>query len=365
MNDVGETIHVRLSHRSYAIEIRRGLVALSGALLRRAAEPSHAVVVSDENVEQPHARPVAESLGRAGIEVDLVVVPSGEESKSIEVAAQLWQRLLELGADRKSVIVAVGGGVVGDLAGFVAATYARGLRLVQVPTTLLAQVDSSIGGKVGINLPGAKNMVGAFWQPAGVLCDPDVLQTLPEREYRSGLAEVVKYGVILDAGLFAYLEAHADRLTRRDGDALVHAIAASCRLKVGVVEADEREESGLRAVLNYGHTFAHALEAVTGYDQLLHGEAVAIGMMCAARLAARLQRVGEDLVLRQERLLSAMGLPVRLPAVSHESLLSAMAHDKKVEHGRLRFVLPTRLGHVELVGDVNSTDVRAAMAETA
>jgi 3-dehydroquinate synthase len=295
--------------------------------------------------------------------VDVMVVPPGESSKSVEMANTLWQGLLELGADRKTVVVAVGGGMIGDLAGFVAATFARGLPFVQVPTTLLAQVDSSVGGKVGVNLPGAKNMVGAFWQPRGVLIDTAVLGTLGEREYRSGLAEVVKYGMILDADFFAYLEGHVDALNRRDHDSLRHVILRSCELKAQVVAADEREETGQRAVLNYGHTFAHALEALTDYDSLLHGEAVAIGMSCAARLAQRLGRIGEDLTHRQDKLLTALGLPTTLPDVDLDKLIPLMSRDKKVEHGRLRFVLPARLGHVELVGNVDLSDVRAALED--
>lgn len=305
---------------------------------------------------------VAASLADAGVTVDLVVVEPGEMSKSTETADELWQKLLDLGADRKSVVAAVGGGVVGDLAGFVAATYARGLSLVQIPTTLLAQVDSSVGGKVGINLPGGKNMVGAFWQPLGVLIDTDVLATLPPREYRAGLAEVVKYGVILDAKFFDYLERHADGLTARRADVLQHTIARSCELKALVVSQDEREETGVRAVLNYGHTFCHAFETLTGYEKLLHGEAVSIGMLCASRLAERLGRIDASVTARQQTLLKQLGLPTDVPdELESEAILRVMSRDKKVEHGRLRFVLPSRLGHVELVGDVAPDDVRAAL----
>jgi 3-dehydroquinate synthase len=282
-------------------------------------------------------------------------------SKSVEVAAELWEQLLDQGADRQTVVVALGGGVVGDLAGFVAATFARGLRFVQIPTTLLAQVDSSVGGKVGINLPGGKNMVGAFWQPRGVLIDVDVLQTLPEREYRAGLAEVVKYGVIQDADFFAHLEANVDAINRRDAAVLTRIVERCCRLKADVVERDEREESGLRSILNYGHTFCHAFEAATGYEELLHGEGVAIGMMCAARLAQRLARVDEAFVERQRKLLESFGLPLKVPDVEHDELIELMYRDKKVERGRLRFVLPSRLGHVELVRDVSTDEILAAL----
>jgi 3-dehydroquinate synthase len=356
-----EIIRVALRERAYDIHIGSGVLPSAAAFIDAWAHPRHVVVVTDENVEQPHAAAVAESLGQRGTSVDVLVIESGEESKSIEVAADLWEQMLGLGADRSSVVVVVGGGVVGDLAGFVAATVARGLKLVQVPTTLLAQVDSSVGGKVGINLPSAKNMVGCFWQPAGVLVDTDVLATLPDRDYRAGLAEVVKYGVILDADFFAQLESNVERLNRRDSDVLRQVVARCCRIKADVVEQDEREETGLRAVLNYGHTFGHALEAVAGYGTLLHGEAVAIGMICASRLAERLGRIDGEMTARQERLLSALHLPTQLPAVDRKSIISAMAHDKKVNQGRLRFVLPTELGHVELVSDVDLKLVEAAL----
>jgi 3-dehydroquinate synthase len=354
-------VDVKLRERGYTIEIGTDNLAELGRLAGRWCAPSHAVIITDEHVEKPHAVAAAASLCEAGASVDLLVVEPGETTKSVASAAGLWDKLLELDTDRKSLIVAVGGGVVGDLAGFVAATFARGLAYVQVPTTLLAQVDSSVGGKVGVNLPGAKNMIGAFWQPVGVLVDTAVLDTLPEREYRAGLAEVVKYGVILDADFFAYLEDHAAALGRRDAAVLEHVIARSCSLKAEVVQADERELTGRRAVLNYGHTFCHALEAVTAYGRYLHGEAVAIGMLCASRLAERLGRVDREFTHRQHKLLAALRLPVDFPTVDKDALLAAMAHDKKVEHGRLRFVLPTRMGHVELVGGIDEKDIRAAL----
>jgi 3-dehydroquinate synthase len=356
-------VRVHLSERSYDIDIASGLLAASGEFVSACAGCSHAVLITDSHVEQPHAARVVESLEQANIRVDLVAVPPGESSKSVDNADQLWRILLEFGADRKSIVVAVGGGVVGDLAGFVAASYARGIGFVQVPTTLLAQVDSSVGGKVGVNLPGAKNMVGAFWQPAGVLIDTDVLETLPVREYRAGLAEVVKYGVILDAVFFDYLEQNVAGLNSREPDVLQHIIARCCELKAQVVSADEREETGLRAVLNYGHTFCHAIEAETGYGQFLHGEAVAIGMLCASRLAESMGRIDAEITHRQRELLKALGLSLTVPDVDHERLVRAMAKDKKAEHGELRFVLPTRMGHVELVGDVDADLVHAALGE--
>ncbi len=258
-----QTIRVNLAERSYDIVIGAGNLADAGRFLTQRAKVTHVVLITDDNVQKPHAMQVAESIGLEEIDVDVICVEPGEASKSLEMAEGLWQGLLDLGADRKSVVAAVGGGVIGDLAGFIAATFARGLRLLQVPTSLLAQVDSSVGGKVGIDLPKAKNMVGAFLQPLGVLIDTATLATLPPNEFRAGLGEVVKYGVILDAELFDDLENNAAALLAHDRDVLARVIARCCRLKADVVEQDEHEESGLRAILNFGHTFGHAFETLS------------------------------------------------------------------------------------------------------
>ena len=354
-------MRVELAERSYDIEIGSGNLAGLAGFMRERCRSSHAVIITDTHVDTLYADGLADQLAEDEWEVHLLVVDAGERSKLPEVAFDLWETMLEEGADRQSVVVAVGGGVVGDLAGFVAATFARGLEFFQVPTTLLAQVDSSVGGKVGINLSGAKNMVGAFWQPLGVLVDVDVLASLSEREYRAGLAEVVKYGVILDAEFFAYLEQHIAAINARDAGALPYIVERCCRLKADVVETDEREITGLRSVLNYGHTFAHAFEAASGYDQLLHGEAVSLGMMCAARLAERMGRVDAQFVERQRKLLESFGLPLVAPVFDHDELVDLMRRDKKVDDGKLRFVLPDRIGHVELVKDVRTEDVLAAL----
>jgi 3-dehydroquinate synthase len=261
------------------------------------------------------------------------------------------------------LVVAVGGGVMGDLAGFVAATYARGLPLLMVPTTLLAMVDSSVGGKVGVNLRQAKNLIGAFHQPVGVWIDTATLATLPDREYRSGLAEVVKYGVILDAEFFAYLEMHADAILERDPLMVRYIIGRCCRLKADVVERDEREETGLRMVLNYGHTFAHAFETVGGYGTWLHGEAVAAGMACASALAEKQGLISAEVTQRQVRLLRRFGLPTAPEAWPIDNLIEAMRSDKKSLDGRLRFVLPRRLGEVALVDQVSDGAVRGVLQE--
>ena len=355
-------VHVNLSERSYDIEIGAGNLSSAGRLVRSRSDARYAIVITDENVEFPHAETVADSLKASGMDVDILITEAGEPTKSVAVAERLWENLIELGTDRKSVVLAVGGGVIGDLAGFVAATFTRGISFFQVPTTLLAQVDSSVGGKVGINLPGGKNMVGSFWQPQGVLIDTEVLNTLPDREYRAGLAEVVKYGVILDPEFFEYLENNVDGLNQRAPDVMQHIVVRSCELKATVVQQDERETTGHRAVLNFGHTFCHAIETVSGYDQLLHGEGVSIGMVCAARLAFGLGRVEESFVTQLSDLLVQLKLPVDVPDLDHDELLTAMHRDKKAEYGQLRFVLPTRLGHVELVSDVTAELARRALS---
>ena len=340
-----ETVRVELGPRSYSVALG---AADFGALVRAALPRStNALVVSDGNA-RAHADAVRQSLEAAGVACSFALVPAGESTKCLGELATLLDALAAMPADRQTVVVAVGGGVVGDLAGFAAAVYNRGIPLVMVPTTLLAMVDSSVGGKTGINHAAGKNLVGAFHQPALVWAEPRFLDTLPAREYLSGLAEVVKYGVILDPAFFAWLEAHAEALVRRDRTAVLHVVRRSCELKAHVVAQDEREETGLRAVLNYGHTFAHAFETVGGYGAWLHGEAVSAGMCCAWKLAAKLGRVPPD--VRQAALLRRFQLPTEpLPAWSAEELLAVMRRDKKAAAGALRFVLPTRLGHAELV----------------
>jgi 3-dehydroquinate synthase len=351
------SIRVQLGERSYDIAVTSGDLAGVGPFARQRTQGRRAFVVTDGNA-WPHAQQCADALTAAGFAVSTAVLPPGEEQKALATASRLYDQLAEAQADRKTLVVAAGGGVVGDLAGFVAATFNRGLPLLMVPTTLLAMVDSSVGGKVGVNHPRAKNLIGAFHQPVGVWIDTAALATLPDREYRSGLAEVVKYGVILDAELFDYLERHAEALLRREPEAVRHVAARSCRLKADVVERDEREETGLRAVLNYGHTFAHAFETAAGYGTWLHGEAVAAGMVCASRLAERRGLIPPDLTQRQERLLAHFGLPTAPGAWPADELLAAMRNDKKALAGRLRFVLPRRFGEVALFDDVADADVR-------
>lgn len=364
------TVRVRLpadaaaEDRSYDVVVGSGVIAGIGAAVG-ASGATRALVICDATVAATHGAATVRSLEAAGLAASSLTVAPGETSKSVTGVSRLWDGMARLAIDRRTPVVGVGGGVVGDLAGFAAATFGRGLAVWHVPTTLVAQVDSAIGGKTGINLDAGKNLVGCFWQPRGVFADVTTLATLPDREFRSGLAEVVKYGMILDAVFFDWLEAGAASIMARDPAALVHVVGHSARLKAGVVERDERELSGLRAILNYGHTFAHAYETAAGYGRLLHGEAVAIGMVAAAELACRLGRFPPEAVLRQRRLLEAFALPVALPTdtcFQAEGLLDIMARDKKSVGGRLRFVLPDRIGHAELVDGVAADTVRAVLA---
>jgi 3-dehydroquinate synthase len=355
------TLRVNLGERGYDIHVTSGDRHGLGPFARQRSGGTTAFVVSDEHVGE-HADRAADSLAAAGFHPVMAVLPSGEAQKALPIASYLYDGLAEVQADRKTLVVAVGGGVIGDLAGFVAATYNRGLDLLMVPTTLLAMVDSSVGGKVGVNHPRGKNLIGAFHQPRGVWIDTDVLATLPDREYRSGLAEVVKYGVILDPELFIYLENHFEEILRREPEVVRHVVAHCCRLKADVVEKDERELTGLRAVLNYGHTFAHAFEAVAGYGAWLHGEAVAAGMVCASRLAERRGLIEHAVTERQRELLHEFGLPTAPEGWPSDQLLEAMRSDKKAVAGRLRFVLPRRLGEVALFDDVPESDVREVLS---
>jgi len=368
----GIRLEVALGPRSYPIQVVSGDPEGLAPFLRQALDSTWAgrscraaLIVTDCNLAlHPFLPACQEALGQLGIATQHSVLPAGEPTKSLESAASLYDHLIAMKADRHTAVVALGGGVIGDLAGFVAATYARGLPLLMLPTSLLAQVDSSVGGKVGVNHPRAKNMIGAFHQPAGVWIDTDTLDTLPARELRCGLAEVVKYGVILDSAFFADLETRAGTILDRQNEALRTIIAHCCRLKAGVVSHDEREETGLRAVLNFGHTFGHAIEAVAGYSGAFqHGEAVAAGMVAECRLAQRLGWVEPELTFRLIRLLQTFGLPTSSPGLDPDRLLVAMSRDKKNQRGAVRFVLPRRLGQVELTDEPRLDDVREVVAE--
>jgi 3-dehydroquinate synthase len=354
-------IPVRLGERAYEIVIEPGGLARVGPRLRALGAGRRTALVSAARPLSLYGKRVTESLEHAGFSVAVVEVPDGEAAKTLAVAERCWEALLDAGLDRTSAVLALGGGAVGDLAGFVAATYMRGVPLVQLPTTVVAQVDSAIGGKTAIDHPRAKNLIGAFHQPRLVLADPTTLLTLPEREYRSGLAEVVKHGIVLDAAYFEDVEASVAPLLARELATLERIVAGSCRLKAAVVERDEREAE-LRAVLNYGHTVGHALEVTTAYARWTHGEAVALGIVAEARLAGRLGIAAPETVQRQERLLAALGLPTEAPGIDSESVVAALARDKKARDGRVPFVLAPALGTFRLVFDVPVPEIQAAVA---
>jgi len=318
-------------------------------------------IVTDAEVGRLYSKPVQLLLEDAGFVPHIFTIPAGESSKSFPYFQQILDWLVEHKAERQEPIIAMGGGVVGDLAGFVAACYQRGVPLIQVPTSLLAQVDSAIGGKTGINHPLGKNLIGAYHQPRLMMVDPAMLLTLPERVYREGWAEIVKYGMVLDAELFEMLEAHAGSLQVRDATLLTAIVARCIRLKMGVVQLDEHD-SGLRNILNYGHTFGHALEVLTDYGSWLHGEAVSIGMEVAARIATAHGLLSQEDALRQQKLLRALDLPLDCPGVDSGAALAAMQRDKKVQAGHMRWVLATRVGHGEVYDDVPDLPVRDALA---
>lgn len=364
-----QQVHVDLESRSYDIEITSHLLSDVGPFAKNCVGESWtenrlAFIVTDSNV-QPHAEAVQAGFDSVGWRTGMHVFPAGEASKNLSTASDVFAAMAEQKADRRSVVVAVGGGVVGDLAGFAAATWGRGVPFVQVPTSLLADVDSSVGGKTGVNIPAGKNLVGSFHQPLGVFIDTATLDTLPEREFAAGMAEVIKYGVILDAEFFEYLEKNVAAIKAREQSAMQHIIARSCRLKADVVEQDEEERTGLRAVLNYGHTFGHAYEALLGYGTLLHGEAIAVGMIHAGQLAEQLGLIDAAFNERQLKLIEEFDLPTKLPqTLNVDDVVARMRVDKKSLDGQMRFILPERLGFVRLFDDVDETVVKSTLQAT-
>jgi 3-dehydroquinate synthase len=341
-------VPVSLGERSYSIKIGGGLLASLGRECARLKLGRRAAIITDANVGPLLAAAAQASLVAAGFEPIVITVPAGETAKHLKFVQAAYDQLAAHRLERKSFVVALGGGVVGDLAGFVAATYLRGIPFVQVPTTLLSQVDSSVGGKVGVNLAAGKNLVGAFYQPKLVLCDLKSLDTLPAREFASGLAEVIKYGIIYDAPFFKFLERHLPKILAREPQALTRVIARCCEIKADVVGQDETE-SGLRAILNFGHTIGHAIENISGYGKYLHGEAISIGQVLAARISVRRQGLSEGESARIEQLFAAAGLPVTiaLSPAQRRKLFAAMLLDKKVSDGEVKFVLAKRIGAVD------------------
>lgn len=355
------SIAVHLSERSYDIVVARSYAALPEAM-RALGLSGQGWVVSHASLLRRYGRALLTPLRRAGWELQTVTVPETERSKSLQVAERLIQQLAQHATMRPPVILAFGGGVVGDVAGFVAAVYRRGIPYVQVPTTLLAQVDSAIGGKVGLDLVEGKNLVGAFYQPRVVWNNLSVLRSLPPRQRRSGMAEVIKYGVIADAALFSYLEERMSECLALGGASVQRIVTRACQIKARVVAQDERETNTRRLHLNFGHTLGHALEAATGYRRWTHGEAIAIGMCAAAQLSVETNRMrGEDFE-RLVRVIQAAGLPIRATRVSRAAVLNALRYDKKFIHGRPRWVLPTQIGRVIVSEAVPETVVRRVLS---
>jgi len=351
-------VEVGLAGRSYPIKIGAG-IASQPEVVSALVPGSSALIVSNETIAPLYAQGLAAALPR--VRVGECVLPDGERYKSLTTLARIYDAAIDHGCDRDATIIALGGGVVGDIAGFAAATYMRGIHLLQIPTTLLAQVDASVGGKTGLNHPRGKNMIGAFYQPRAVVADTAMLDTLAEREFRAGIAEIIKYGLLGDRAFFEWLEANMDALCARDRPTVGVAIERSCQDKAAIVAADERE-ADRRALLNLGHTFAHAIEAGVGYAGWLHGEAVAVGLCLAADLSARLGLLGQDDVKRVLELVAAAGLPTRPPAIGRDNMKALMAHDKKNRAGRIRFILLDGIGEARMVDDVADAALDATLA---
>lgn len=354
-----KTIEVALGDRAYPIHIGDGTIEKLPETLTNLRASGAVAIVSDSHVAPLYADRIAELVRTAQLEPVICTMRAGEAHKRLARIEEFTEAFLKAGLDRSSVIVALGGGVVGDVAGFAAASFMRGIRFIQVPTTIVAQVDSSVGGKTGVNHPLGKNIIGAFHQPSAVLIDLSFLNSLPEREFRAGLAEIIKHGVIADAELFHFMEENADRVLKKDLDALEYPIVRSCEIKGAIVAEDETEQ-GKRANLNYGHTFGHGIEAVTRYTKFLHGEAISLGMHAAANLAKSLGLVDLMFVERQQSCLNSYGLPTNWPELPVDETLALMKHDKKVRHGTMKFIVPDQMGRV-----IHRTDITEDQAKQA
>jgi 3-dehydroquinate synthase len=357
-----QTIKVETPSKAYDILVEWGGLSQIGDWISETISPCRAALLTDENVWRQHGEQVESSIHEAGFDLTVIVRPPGEGQKCMASVSEIYDSLVEGKLDRQSALIAFGGGVVGDLGGFVASTYLRGIPFIQVPTTLLAQVDSSVGGKVGVNHPMGKNLIGSFYQPEGVLIDPSVLASLPQADLIAGLAEVLKYGVIRDPDLWAYLGEHREKILNLSQDEIEHIIAVSCQIKADVVSEDEKE-GGLRMILNYGHTIGHALEATGGYGSYRHGEVVAIGMVAAAMLSEKMELAPVGLAEKHQRLIGDYGLPVGCKVQNPDQILSVMYNDKKALRGKLRFILASEIGKVEITDEVTDELVMEVLGE--
>lgn len=357
------TIQVELENGGYDICVGDGIIRDLPGMLAPLVEPSKILIVTNPSVDRLYGGTLHQILSSFECEVLIETIPEGEEWKNLQTVERLLDRMVELRLDRKSLLIALGGGIVGDIAGFAAATFMRGIPYVQVPTTLLAQVDSSIGGKVGVDHPKAKNLIGAFYQPVLVCIDPSVLASLPDSEIRNGMAEVIKYGMIADESLFSLLERHADSLPNLEGGVLEDVIKRCCQIKARIVQQDIHETTGLRMILNYGHTIGHAIESAGGYTRFSHGEAISIGMMAAGTIARIMELTSEETEVRQKELLSAAGLPTTLKGIDKERLLEAVVLDKKAAGGKNRFIVPLTIGRAVVRENIPADVVEQALDE--
>ncbi|MFC1847235.1 3-dehydroquinate synthase [Chloroflexota bacterium] len=356
-----KNIRVRLNSNGYSINIGAGLLAQTGRKLKRIGFSDKLIIITDPTVKSLYGSTLKHSLTSSGFKPLILEVPEGEEQKSLETAGRLYNELTNFYAERTTPILALGGGVIGDLAGFVAATYMRGVPLIQIPTTLLSQGDSSIGGKVAVNHGLLKNKIGAFYQPKLTISDISTLKTLPDKELTDGLAEIIKHGIILDRDFFTYLEENLDKIKALDDQVLETMIFRSAKIKAEVVEKDERD-LGMRNILNYGHTVGHAIESVSELE-VWHGDAVAIGMIAEARISNKMGILAKDELIRLEKLIGRAGLPTKIPSLQREKLIRAMQHDKKILQGKIRFVLPKSIGNVFITDEVNPALVEQVLVE--
>ena len=355
-------LRIDLGDRSYDILIGRKLLPHVGEHLVHLKQTRRALIVTNPEVNKLYGKSVSAGLKSAGLEIECTEIPEGEKHKTLQDAQKVYDHLIENQYDRNTLLVALGGGVIGDLTGFIAATFLRGVPCIQVPTTLLSQVDSSVGGKTAVNHPQGKNLIGAFYQPRLVAIDLDTLGSLPPDEFRAGIAEIIKYGIIEDPRLFAFLEKNSEKILAQDTECLETIIETSCAIKAKVVERDERE-SNYRMILNFGHTIGHAIEALTDYSQFKHGEAIAIGMVYAAKLSCQLGQCSKETVQRIESLVEQYGLPVSLPEFSVDDYIQTMYRDKKAHDKNIRFILVKDIGRVEIVDRVSESDIQKVLTD--
>ncbi len=355
-------VKVNLGERSYEILIQKGLLHHLEEVLPKLQLGPKGVLITNSTVGSLYAKAVKTGFEKAGLQVEVLMVREGEEFKNLRTAEDLFAQMVDVGLDRGSFVASLGGGVLGDIAGFVAANYMRGIDFIQIPTTLLAQVDSSVGGKVAVNVLSTKNLAGAFYQPRAVFIDPKVLSTLPAREMRAGTAEVIKYGIIWDEDLFEYLEKNLSKVMSCDAEVLTAIVFKSCAIKAQVVEKDEKEKS-LRAILNYGHTIGHAIESACRYKRYVHGEAISVGMVCAAKISERMALSDAECTARQENLLKEAGLPVTARWAQPQDVFKRLFGDKKARSGVLRFVLPKKIGEVIVSDKVPENVLKTVLQE--